>query len=372
MALTVRILSHERGLRFRNGDFAGILEPGRYRLWRRLLGPQRDRVQLLSVLSGRLVHPLLEVICRHPSAAAHLVTVDLAQRERAVVFRAGRLETVLGPGLHAFWNAPQAPVIERFDVTDPRFEHALLASIAASEAGAAHLLTVRVEAHQSALVFLDGRLHAQLGEGLHAYWRDGDRVTVRLFDRREQVLDVSGQEIMTSDKVSLRVNLLVTYRVTDPLRAVSQSVDASASLYRIAQLALRAVIGTRTLDALLTQKASAGDELRHDIEAGAAALGLDVQSVGLRDIILPGEMKAILNTVVAAEKESQANLIRRREEAAAARSQVNTARLLAEHPALARMRDMEAVQSILSGAQTTFVLGAADLPAQLRALVAPP
>ena len=101
----------------------------------------------------------------------------------------------------------------------------------------------------------------------------------------------------------------------------------------------------------------------------ADEFGVDVLGVGLRDIILPGEMKSILNQVIEAEKQAQANLIRRREETAAARSQANTAKLLADNPTLARMKELEALQDILSGAKTTFVLGQGELVQQVGRLI---
>jgi len=140
------------------------------------------------------------------------------------------------------------------------------------------------------------------------------------------------------------------------------------SLYREAQLTLRAAVGTRTLDALLADKESVGGEVKNVLASRASEFGVVVKSVGLKDIILPGEMKTILNQVIEADKAAQANLIKRREETAAARSQANTAKLLAESPALARMKELELMQEILAGAKVSFVLGNGDIAGQLRRL----
>jgi regulator of protease activity HflC (stomatin/prohibitin superfamily) len=174
---------------------------------------------------------------------------------------------------------------------------------------------------------------------------------------------------MTSDKVTLRVNLAVTYRVVDALMATLTVTDFSQALYRESQLVLRAAVGTRTLDALLADKEAMGGEVRATIEARAAEFGVQVKSVGLKDIILPGEMKAILNQVIEAEKKAQAEFIKRREETASARSQANTARLLAENPMLARIKELELLQQVLAGADVKFVFGAGELGEQLRSLV---
>lgn len=180
---------------------------------------------------------------------------------------------------------------------------------------------------------------------------------------------MAGQEIMTKDKVTLRVNLVVAYLVIDSIKAVTVVSDHSQALYREAQLVLRAAVGTRMLDALLADKESVSGEVRNALTARATDFGVVIKSVGLKDIILPGEMKTILNQVIEAEKSAQANLIRRREETAAARSQANTAKLLAENPTLARMKELEQLGEFLSGTRSTFVFGGGDMSDQLRALV---
>jgi regulator of protease activity HflC (stomatin/prohibitin superfamily) len=140
-------------------------------------------------------------------------------------------------------------------------------------------------------------------------------------------------------------------------------------LYREAQLELRAAVGGRTLEKLLVDKDEVGNEIRNRLAPRAAEFGVTVSGVGLRDIILPGDMKVILNEVIVAQKQAEANLIRRREETAAARSQANTAKLLAENPVLARMKELEALQEILKGTQASFVLGSGDLAEQIGSLI---
>src|SRR5205814_897343 len=117
---------------------------------------------------------------------------------------------------------------------------------------------------------------------------------------------------------------------------------------------------------------SVGNEVREALVRRTAEYGVAVRGVGLRDIILPGDMKSLLNGVIAATKEAEANLIRRREETAAARSQANTAKLLAENPQLARLKELELLQSILAGSKTTFVFAPGDIAQQVRSLIAAP
>jgi regulator of protease activity HflC (stomatin/prohibitin superfamily) len=162
---------------------------------------------------------------------------------------------------------------------------------------------------------------------------------------------------MTADKVTLRMNAVVSYRIVDAHKAVSSTEDARQALYRETQLALRAVVGVRELDELLTDKDAVTHDLERDVKNRANQLGLEVVSVGIRDIILPGEMKDLMNKVTEAKKAAEANLIVRREEVAAMRSQANTAKVLADNPTLMRMRELEVLEKIAAAGNLNIVLG---------------
>lgn len=368
MYKTIHIKKHERGLWFRRGDFADVLLPGTYRVpfW----NLRRDAVQVVNTTATRFDHGMLDVLLTHGALRDQFHVVDLNDSQRALVWKDDRLAHILGPGRHAFWKSPYAIQIAAYDVNEFRFAHPRLQAILQHPDATRWLDGVFVDAHEDVLLYRDGVLVETLRQGLHVFWKGTGKVTWKTVDRREQVADVAGQEIMTADKVTLRVNLLVTYQVADALKAVSSVTDYAQALYREAQLALRAAVGTKTLDALLSDKESVGGEVRQSLTARAAEIGVRVLSVGLRDIVLPGDMKTLLNQVIAATKEAEANLIRRREETAAARSQANTARLLSESPALARLKELELLKDVLAGTSATFVFGQGELTDQIRTLVA--
>ena len=170
-------------------------------------------------------------------------------------------------------------------------------------------------------------------------------------------MDVAGQEIMTADKVTLRLNAVVTYKVADPLKAVTTVEDYRQALYREAQLALRGVIGTRELDVLLSDKDAVARELDGIVRGRVAGFGVEVVALGIRDVILPGEMKDLMNKVTEAKKAAEAALITRREETAAMRSQANTAKILESSPTLMRLRELEVLEKVSEKANLTVVLG---------------
>jgi regulator of protease activity HflC (stomatin/prohibitin superfamily) len=176
-------------------------------------------------------------------------------------------------------------------------------------------------------------------------------------DLREKVLDVSGQEIITSDKVSVRLNAVLTYRIENALKSIQVSEDPSQSLYRECQLILRSSVGARELDVLLSDKDALVDEIEALITVKAKDFGLSIVSFGIRDIILPGDMRDLMNKVVEARKVAEANFISRREETAATRSQCNTAKMLENSPTLMRLRELEVLERVASNSKLNLVLG---------------
>jgi regulator of protease activity HflC (stomatin/prohibitin superfamily) len=218
-----------------------------------------------------------------------------------------------------------------------------------------------VDEHSVGLLYIDGRFADTLGPGRYAFWRNVRRVQVFSIERRETLLDIPGQEIMTADHVTLRLNAAVTMKVVDPRKSAETVDDARQTLYREAQLALRAMVGARELDALLTDKHALASELAAQLRNKAAHLGVEIVDVGVRDIILPGEMRELLNKVTEAKKAAEANLIVRREETAAMRSQANTAKLLENNPTLMRLREFEVLEKVAGHTKMQVLLGGEGL-----------
>jgi regulator of protease activity HflC (stomatin/prohibitin superfamily) len=362
------IKQNELGLVFRRGDFVRLLRPGTWVLPGVWFGI--ERIEVVDLLTTRFRHPLLDLLVRAPALRDRLVVVDLAEGQRALVWRDGRLFDFVGSGLFAYWNAPAKVTVEVFAADEVRFQHRRLDAVLAFPGAKDFLGAVDVASHERLLVRRGGELVDTLGPGRHAFWNRAGAITWQAVDLREQVSDVQGQEILTADKVTLRVNLVAAWKVTDPVAATTVVENTAHAVYREAQLALRAAVGTRDLERLLADKDAVAGEVRAAVTRRAAEFGVAVATVGIRDIVLPGDMKTILNQVIEAQKQAEANLIRRREETAAARSQANTARLLAENPVLLRMKELEALEAIVRGAKVTFVLGQGDLGGQVKSLVA--
>src|SRR6185369_8593885 len=160
------------------------------------------------------------------------LVVSLTDTQRALVWRDERLTYVLGPGRHAFWKVPYALRVETFDISTLRFTHPQLATVLQHPAATVFLEGVQVPAYETVLMHRDGIFLEELKEGLHVFWKGTGKLFFKSVDRRELVADVAGQEIMTADKVTLRVNLVVSYQVADPKRAVTSTADYQQALYR--------------------------------------------------------------------------------------------------------------------------------------------
>jgi regulator of protease activity HflC (stomatin/prohibitin superfamily) len=317
------------------------------------------KVAVVSVRDVRFESRDLDLMIDRGLLAGEATLLDLQDHERALLWIDGRFARVLGPGRHVYWNLLQKVRVEVLDARRLRLEHPELALALASPGSAIFLDQVDVDAGWVALVFADGRLIEMLPPGTHALWRGRSRLRVVKVDQRVQVLDLTGQEVLTSDLVTVRVNLVASFRVTDPLAALTSIEDYKQALYREVQLALRLAISARSLDGLLAERQ--GEILVQEIEAAArvavASFGLEVSAVGLRDLILPGEVRALIHRVTEARKEAEASLVVRREETAAMRSQANTARIFETNPMLLRLRELEVLERVADKANLQVVLG---------------
>lgn len=362
----IKIRKYERGLLFRDGEFRQVLREGRH--W--IVDPLfRKRVDVVSVRDVWLRGRDLEVIVRSDLLTGEIRVLDLKDHERALVWVDGRFEGVYGAGLRALWTVFHDVRVEIVDAREGRLDRADLPVILASETGAKLLDAIQVEQNQVALLMVNGRQEDILRAGRFAFWRGLARYETRVVDLREQVLDVSGQELMTADKVTLRLNAVVAFRVVDPVRAVTTVENYAQALYRESQLALRGAIGARELEVFLSDKERVAHELASLIRDRATAFGLETVAFGIRDVILPGDMKAILNRVTEARKTAEADVITRREETAAMRSQANTARIFESNPALMRLRELEVLEKVANKANLNVVLGEQGLADRIMKLL---
>ena len=349
-----KIRSYEMGLLFRDGEFRGLLTAGT---------PwfvdvfNKVRVDVVSQRDPWLVHEKLDLIVKSGALADRAVVLDLKDTERALVWVESRFSHILPAGQYAYWTGQKQVRVEVIDIRPVRFEHDQFKVIVRSPLANRVLDVCTVQRDHVGVLFIDGRYVDTLAPGEYAFWKGPAEAKLVEVDLRETMVDVGGQEIMTADKVTLRLNAVVTYKIIDARKAISQTDDVRQALYRDTQLVLRGVVGARELDLFLADKDAVAKEIEDNVRRRAGELGLEIASVGIRDVILPGDMKDLMNKVTEAKKAAEANLISRREETAAIRSQANTAKLLADSPTLMRLRELEVLEKIASNGKLNIILG---------------
>lgn len=362
------IAEHERGIHLKNRSIQAVLGPGVYRLWDPL---ERQAVQSYNLSIAEFGHPQLDTLLKeHVELSAQYFDVyELGEKQVGLLYKNERLEAVLPPASrNVYWKGPIEVRVEVVEIgTAFRIADELAAQLARPRAGTPlygnlneAVFSVEVADHQLGLLLIDGELREQLTPGLHAFWRFGRSIKVELVDKRLQAMEVQGQEILTRDKVSLRINLSANYRVVDAVKARGELGNFVEHLYRTLQFALRQAVSARSLDALLANKGELEQTVFDYAASRAEPYGLKLDSVGIKDVILPGDMKEILNQVVEAEKVAQANIIKRREETAATRSLLNTAKLMEENPTLLRLKELEMLEKVTDKVGSLTVFGGLD------------
>jgi len=294
-----------------------------------------------------------------PQAGATLFeVVETRAGEIAIVSLDGQPTHVLGPWqLRAFWKVATRVDVERIDVASrPKVEPRHLAMVERSRSTGLTLPGLRalqfvaetvVENHEAGLLYVEGKFVERLAPGRHAYWTVDRKVEVKRLDLRPQAVEVTAQEMLTKDRISLRVTLTALRRIVDPERAVDAVTDVDGWLYRLVQFAIREAVALRTLDEVLSAKGALDAELRSYVRERVAETGVEVTELGVKDVILPGEIRELVNKVVEAERTAKANLIRRQEETAATRSLLNTAKLMEENPLLLRLKELESLERLV-------------------------
>ena len=338
------LTENQRVLLLHKGRFSAIHAAGEHWVPRKDVVIERHGMEQLLFTSD-YEEALMRT--RPELAARHLTQFRAGPEEMLVILRDGRPFRVLAPeGQLTLWTEAGPWEAETHVLTETLEMPPKVAKRLAKPGLNTLLMQVEVPEGHTGILTVDGVFKGQLAPGAHVFWRAGSSIAVKQVDLRHRMHEVTGQEILTKDRVTIRVNLSAGYRVVDPVKAVGTVKDFEAALHRALQLAFRKTLGALTLDRLLAEKVNVDAEAAEAVRAEMAGIGIEVGEIALKDVILPGEMREILTAVVAAEKQAEANVIRRREETNAARSLLNTAKVMAENPVMLRLKELEALESI--------------------------
>jgi regulator of protease activity HflC (stomatin/prohibitin superfamily) len=348
------------GLVFRKGNYKRVLTEGTY--WIRAI------YTVLKYDMAKPFYPSIElnILMKDDELAKHLIIVEVGDNEIALQYENNNFKTVLTPGRYAFWKSVTEYSFVKADLSKIEITENIDKDTLQRPGLATYVRTFTVEPYEKALLFIDGKYEKNIETGAYYFWKNAVKIHVAKADLRQLQLEVSGQEILTKDKAALRVNFYTQYKVVDIFKALNENKDYEKQLYILMQLALREFIGTLTLDEILEKKESISKYVMETLKEKANVLGVEIKDCGVRDIILPGEVKEIMNQVLIAQKKAQANIITRREETASTRSLLNTAKLMEENDMLFKMKEMEYVEKIADKINSISLSGGNQILEQLK------
>ncbi|WP_111682472.1 slipin family protein [Winogradskyella tangerina] len=358
--LRVRINAGYVGLVFKRGDYLRVITQGVH--W---LG-YKQRVFMYDLASMFTAPIALEILLKDEVLAAMLDVVEVKDGELVLLYEKGIFKTVLPAGRFVYWKGLIERDYIRVDLSKIYITENLDKSIFSNYEVSKYIRTFEVAAYEKAVLLVDDVYTKTLKGGTYRFWRNDTSIKIAKVDLRQLQLEIAGQELLTKDKAAIRINFYTQYKVTDVEKALLENKDYEKQLYITMQLVLRAYVGAYTLDELLERKDNIAEAVFQDVKTSASKLGVTVLNCGIRDVILTGEMKDIMNQVLVAQKKAQANVIMRREETASTRSLLNTAKLMEENDMLYKLKEMEYVEKIAEKIGEITVSGNGNMVTQLK------
>lgn len=359
----VTIQADQRGLLMHKGSYVKKLNPGSYRYF----SWSPNTVVIMNIAKPFVVEGKeLQLFLQDEDLVRELDIVRVQDHEYVLHYEDGQFVQLLKPGTYAYWNILKKHTFLQVDIRCPELPAEIDRSILPKLA--IHVQSYEIASYEMGFLFYDQVFQRELSPGKYYFWKGPVSVAVKSVDGRQQQMDLIGQEIMTEDKVTLRLNFVCQYKIVHPLRSLElKAFDEQIHIQL--QLILREYVGTLKLDDLLKRKEDVASFVLSRLRDKEETFGVQFLGAGVKDVILPGEMKEILNTVLLAEKKAQANLITRREETASTRSLLNTAKLMDENQTLFRLKELEFLEKICEKIGSISLTGGGDLLERLGALI---
>jgi len=203
--------------------------------------------------------------------------------------------------------------------------------------------------YQRGIIYVRGRFRgiAQPGK----YWLLGSK-TILPVDVRPVFITIPGQEVLSSDGVTVKISIATQYEISDPDRAINKTQSYATALYLLLQMELRALVSSQKVETILEARADFGKKLLEAVAPKASELGVKLAVIDIKDVMLPGDIKKVFSQVIKAQKEGQAALERARGESAALRNLANAAKMIEDNPNLLQLRALQVMAE--NGGNTLF------------------
>ncbi len=356
----VRIHAGMVGLVFKNSNYTRVITEGTH--WINF----REKVATYSLSQPFNAPRALEILLKDQTLATLLTVIEVKDNEIVIVYENGNFKQVLSAGRYTYWNSLIDYKFVTADLSKIEITESIEKAIYNKPELRQYIRVFEVAAFEKAIMIVNDTFVKTLEHGTYHFWRNDQTIKIAKADMRQLQLEIAGQELLTKDKATVRINFYAQYKVANIETALMHNKDYEKQLYIILQLALRAFVGTYTLDELLEQKETIAKAVLNDVKSQANKLGVNVLHTGIRDVILPGDMKEIMNQVLIAHKKAQANVVTRREETASTRSLLNTAKLMEDNSMLFKLKEMEYVEKIADKIGEITVAGNGNVIEQLK------
>lgn len=356
----VQINTGNVGLVFKNGNYQKVITEGTY--WLKF----SQHVTVYN-LTEKFHAPIAsEILLQDVALANVLEVIDVSDTEIVLRHEKGNLKAVLEAGQHLYWKGLVERTFTLIDLSKIEITEIKDKNLLKDYRLVQYVRTFEVLEYEKAILLIDDKFEKILNSGTYQFWKNATSIKISKIDMRQLQLEIAGQELLTKDKAAIRINFYTQYKVVDIQKEILDNKDFEKQLYIAMQLKLRAFVGNYTLDELLDQKENIANAVFENVKDAAKNLGIQVLYCGIRDVILTGEMKEIMNQVLIAQKKAQANIITRREETASTRSLLNTAKLMEENAMLYQLKEMEYVEKIADKIGEITVSGNGGVVTQLK------
>jgi len=356
----VTINTNSVGLVYKREELKNVLTAGTY--W---LG-FGETVEVYDMSKTFIASKELDVLLLNKDFENLVNVIEVKDNEVVLVYQNSNFKQVLTAGKYAFWIGLNKYSFLTANLSKYEITEAIDKNILEKSQLQPFIKAFKVETYETALMIIDGKFEKVMAPGNYVYWKNSTVIQVLKTDIRQLNMEIVGQEILTKDKAQLRVNFSIQYKVTDAMKALLENKEFEKQLYVIIQLGLRELIGKMTFDELMENKEKISENVLGISAGKAETLGVKLLNCGVKDIILPGDIKEIMNQVLIAEKRAQANLITRREETASTRSLLNTAKLMEDNAMLYKLKEMEYVEKIAEKINNISLSGSGQIVDQLK------
>lgn len=362
---TMKTIIHEnqRGLLFFKGQFEKLLIPGQYHTF------FHRKIEILSLEQAlQSDYASLDTLLENQNIQNITTVVEVKDEELALHFVNGQFKEILPTGHYAYFTIHQQHSFQIIDINNPYVQDNIPRYIF-QHIPEDYYIKIEVMDYEKALLFYNNQFIQLLDSGTYYFWKQQTKIDYQIVDTRLCTMNIIGQEILTQDKVSLRLTFVCHYKLTNYIKVFQEINDFQEQLRVTTQLIMREYIGQYKIDELLENKDMISKCIFETLKEKAKNYYVDIVEAGIKDIILPGEMKTIMNTVLIAQKQAQANVITRREEVASTRSLLNTAILMDENKTLYKLKELEYLERICQNVGEINVNGHQELLEQLTKIM---